>query len=95
MIENRQAELDRDLARDQMEREDERDEEVKGVKSMVRRRGDDDGMEGDESDNDKVKEEDNEDVVENADKKESHVEVRLEGEDEDEEKEGEMEIKLE
>lgn len=58
---------------------------------MVRRRGDDDGMEEDEIDNEK----DEEDEGVKCDKNESLVEVRLEGEEEDEDKEGEVEIKLE
>ncbi|GMR59186.1 hypothetical protein PMAYCL1PPCAC_29381 [Pristionchus mayeri] len=85
LIEARKAELERDLAAGEREREEE--EEMKEVKSMVRRRGDDDGINGDESENEKEEVEEVE--------KESHVEVRLEGEEEEEEKEGEMEIKLE
>ncbi|GMS80175.1 hypothetical protein PENTCL1PPCAC_2350, partial [Pristionchus entomophagus] len=93
LIEARKAELERDLAAGEREREDE--EEMKGVRSMVRRRGDDDGMEGDESENEKEdKEEIMEEEEDKATKKESHVEVRLEGEDDEEEKEGDMEIKL-
>ncbi|KAF8386833.1 pnn-1 [Pristionchus pacificus] len=89
LIVARNAELERDLASGEKERDEE--EEVKGVKSMVRRRGDDDGMEEDEIDNEK----DEEDEGVKCDKNESLVEVRLEGEEEDEDKEGEVEIKLE
>ncbi|GMT37284.1 hypothetical protein PFISCL1PPCAC_28581, partial [Pristionchus fissidentatus] len=87
LIVAREAELERDLASG-IEREEE--EEVKGMKSIVRRRGDD-GMEGGEE----SEEEEEKEKEERVTKKESHVEVRLEGEEYEEDKEGELEIKLE